>query len=340
MIRIKRVSRIHNPQNIDIDYINAELREGKAVIVQFSDSTYTDDLLSILNELCELNDEHFSIRFYGHYSSSFDFKTLLKIPKVKSLYVDGLIHADNILALAELAELKSFFLGVSELKETEILKIDSLKQLTTLTLGATKTKTINLEYLTEYKKLQSLMIGEHNKNIDAIGELSCLESLCFSSLKKTPVSFVNKLKRLNTLSFILGGRGNLHEIEDNEIENLEIVWVRGFNNLDNISRFKKLQTLLIENNAQLPEIHFDKELPDLRDLKILNCKTFNSLTGLENLTALTQLRIYKTNLDFTNVIRQKLSPTLKTVAFYTTKKKNDEQIRTELQKKGYSEYSN
>ncbi len=106
MILIKRQIRINDPKDLDLNHIDAEVRDNKHVIIQFSDNIYTDGLLATLNRLCETYDEHFAVRFYGHYSGSFDFKTLLKIPGVKSLYVDCLTRADNILTLAELTELK------------------------------------------------------------------------------------------------------------------------------------------------------------------------------------------------------------------------------------------
>ena len=338
MILKKSQIRVTDPIDIDLDYIDAEVRDNKHVIIQFSDNMYTDALLASLNGLCETYDEHFAVRFYGHYSVPFDFKTLLKIPRVKSLYVDCLTRADNILTLAELTELKLLSLGVFELKETEILKLINSNRLTTLILTETRSKAINLEYITNFKQLQSVIIAGHTKNIDAVGELANLECLSLNCVKKTPVNFVNKLQNLKTLKFILGGRKNFDEIEENKIENLDIIWVRGFNSFSDIYRFKKLKKLLIEDNMQLPEIRFDKIQPNLTDLKILNCKTLGSLSGLENLPLLKQLRIYKTNLDFENIIGQKLSPTLKTFAFYTTKKKIDVEIKKVLQNNGYSEW--
>lgn len=335
----RKQHRIDNPAKIEIKVIEKELQEGKHVIVQFVDNTYTDQKLSELNRLCEKYDENFGVRFYGHYSSSFDFKTLLKIPNVKCLYVDCLMTGDNISVLTELPKLKSLSLGVFDLKETEILKADNLKQLSTLILTETKTKALNLDYLRNYENLQALIIGEHTKNIEAVGEISNLEFLSLNSIKKTPVSFINKLDKLKTLRFILGGRENINEIKENSIENLEIVWVRGFNDISNIANFSKLKTLLIEDNIQLPKIHFDNEFKYLNDLKILNCKTLSSLTGLEHLTSLKQLRIYKTNIDFDTVINQNLAETLKTFAFYTTKKKIDDEIKARLENRGYSEWS-
>lgn len=330
-------NRITDPSTIDTNYIANEIKAGKEVIVQFSDTTFDDKKLSQINELCNEYDQHFSVRFYGYYSGSFDFCTLLKIPDVKSLYVDCLTKADNINAIGKLKNLNKLSLGVYELNETEILKSENLKNLSELVIGDTKTKAFNLEYLNDFKNLKLLINAGHSKNIEAIGELSNLEYLSLNSLKKTPVSFVNRLKKLKTLKFILGGRENIKEIEDNEIEHLDIVWVRGFNDLSNISNFKKLRTLLVEDNIQLQSIHFDKQLPALNDLKILNCKTLTSLTGLENLPLLNQLRIYKTNLDFENVINQKLPNKLKIFAFYTTKQKIDKHIKATLERKEYKE---
>jgi len=233
--------------------------------------------------------------------------------------------------------LQKLSFGVYELTETEILNSENLKKLSELIVTETKTKAFNLEYLRDYKNLKFLIIGGHTKNIEAVGELENLEYLSFNSVKKTPVPFVNKLRNLKTLKFILGGRENIHEIGENEVENLEIVWVRGFNDISNISNFRKLKTLLIEDNIQLQVVHFDSELSYLNDLKILNCKTLNSLTGLEHLPSLHQLRIYKTALDFDTLIKQPLPRSLKTFAFYTTKQKVDKEIQATLETKGYSE---
>jgi protein phosphatase 1 regulatory subunit 7 len=331
--------RINDPETLDLDYIGKELTNSKHVIVQFSKPIYSEKQISQLNIQCAKYDDNFGVRFYGHYSSSFDFKILRKIPNVKCLYVDCLTYADNIQVLTELTQLKKLSLGVFELTDFEILNSENLQKLTELILTETRSKALNLDYLKYYKNLKFLIIGEHTKNIEAVGELSNLEYLSLNSIKKTPVPFVNKLKKLKTLKFILGGRENIVEIEDNDIETLEIVWVRSFNNLSNISNFKKLKNLLIEDNIQLQKIHFDKVLPNLEDLKILNCKTLNSLTGLESLTSLQQLRIYKTNLDFENILIQKLPPTLKTFAFYTTKKKEDEKIKVILKERGFNEWT-
>ncbi len=334
-----RQNRINDPKIIDSEYIDKELKEGKHVIVQFSDKTFNDKMLDQLNDLCDKYDRNFGVRFYGNYSDAFDFKNLLKIPNVKCLYIDCLSKADNINSLTELKKLQKLSLGVFELKETEILNSNNLKSIEELFLTETKTKAFNLGYLKDYRNLKLLVIGGHSKNIDSVGELTELEYLSFNSVKHVPIHFVNKLKKLKTLNFILGGRENINEIEENNIENLNITWVRGFNDLSCISKFNNLKALHIEDNIQLNRIQFDKEFHSLVDLKILNCKTLDSLIGLEKLTSLNHLRIYKTNLDFNKVISQKLTSSLKVFAFYTTKKKIDDEIKLKLKNMGYTEFS-
>lgn len=329
-------NRISNPQTIDKNFVESELKLGKEVILQFVDKSYTDKILADVNELCLKFDESLCIRFYGHYTNQFDCKILEKIPNVKCLYIDCLQSADNLEVLKKLSELKSLSLGVFELQDTEILNFDNLKNLTELIVTDTKTKGFNLDYLRQFKKLKSLRIAGHTKNIDAIGELSELEYLSLNSIKKVPVNFINKLKKLKTLDFILGSRENLNEIEENLIENLDITWVRGFNDLSCISKFPKLKTLKVEDEIQLPKIHFENIFPDLTDLKILNCKTLETIVGLKNLPQLSSLIVYQTKVDFDNFMLQELPKQLKYLGFHTTKSKIDKDIKATLESKGYS----
>ncbi|SDZ58444.1 hypothetical protein SAMN05444397_109189 [Flavobacterium aquidurense] len=330
-------NRIDNPKTIDFDYIDKELNEGKHVIVQFSENVYSDENLYILNKLCAKYDVNFGIRFYGHYSSTFDFKTILKIPEVICLYLDCLLEADNIIALNSLHRLQKLSLGVYELKETEILNYENLKELTELILTETKTQALNLDYLKDYKNLKYLIIGGHTKNIQALGNLIDLEYLSLNSIKKTSVEFINNLKNLKTLKFILGGRENIDEINDNQIEHLEVVWVRGFNDISNIGKFKKLKFLLLEDNIKLEKVEFNTEMPMLKILSISNCKSLSSLKGVDNLSSLERIGIYQTNINFETFIEQDLPTNLKAIRFYTSKNKLNEQIKIRLKSKGYTE---
>lgn len=163
-----------------------------------------------------------------------------------------------------------------------------------------------MAHLREFRNLQMLFVGGKINNIDAIGSVSGLEFLSLNSVNSSPIGFINRLEKLKTLKFILGGRAHLDEIEENKIEILEIVRVRGFQDLRNIAKFKWLRSLLIEDQIRLQALHVEDTLEQLEVVKILNCKTFNQLKGLENLPALRHLRIFQTELDFDTFIRQPL----------------------------------
>ena len=159
-----------------------------------------------------------------------------------------------------------------------------------------------------------------------------------NSISKIRLNFINELKALKSLHIILGGRENLNEIEENEIETLEIIRVRAFNSFGNIANFKNLKKLTIEDQIQLTELRFDTTLPSLNNLALINCKTLKSLIGLENLTGLNQLRISRTNIIFEEFIKQILPKSLNIFAFYTMKNKINKEIKERLLKLGYREF--
>jgi hypothetical protein len=183
-----------------------------------------------------------------------------------------------------------------------------------------------------------LIVCGHTKNINSISELIDLQYLGLNSISKVKLEFINSLKKLKTLKFVLGGRENLDEIEPNNIEELEIIRVRGFNSLKNISNFSSLKTLLIEDQIKMKELEFDKPIPDLTDFKLINCKTFKKLSGIANLSSLNQLRVYKTDIDFDSFIQQSFPESLKVLAFYTTKAKIDKGIKAKLEELKYKEH--
>ncbi len=334
---MKEEIRITDPISLDANLIDKELKEGYHVIVQFSKNIYGREILLEINELCKRYDKNFGVRFYAHDYTVFDCETLELLTDVKCLYIDCLSFVENLYVLSNLINLQKFSLGVYELKDTEILKLNSLKEIADLTLWETKTKELNLRYLEEYSNLIYLRLRSQTKNIFAVENLNSLNHLSLELIKSTPVSFVNNLKNLKTLKFLLGGRENIHEIAENEIEHLEIVWVRGFSDISNISNFKKLKFLKLEDNIRLMKINFDKEMPFLKTLAISNCKSLNSLAGLHNLTSLDSIGIYKTNINFETFIKQDLPASLKTIKFYTSKSKLNDLIKIRIKDKGYKD---
>lgn len=328
--------RISNPTDIDITHINNSLKQGNHVIIQFSEKAYSDKILNILDSLCSKYDKNFGIRFYGHYSGFFDCNTLLKIPNVKCLYVDSLLKVENLPALSKLEKLEKLSIGIFELKETEILSFSNFKTLEELVCSETKTKALNLEYLKDYKNLNYLYIDGHSKNIEAIGGLDNLESLFLHAIKVPSVAFINKLKKVKYLTFRIGSRTSINEIEENEIEHLHMVQVRGFSDISAISKFSKLKSLVIEDQIQLNTMSFDKQLDQLEEIKIINCKTLDSFKGICNLPNISSLRIHGTALDYNEFLYQEFPKSLKKFGFFTGKQKIDTEIKIKLEKLGYT----
>lgn len=330
----KRKILINNPAVLDRVQIEQDLRGGNQVFVQFSHPDFYGSLLEEVDELCELWDENFGVRFYGHYSLSFDCQTLLRIPHVKMLHLNSLKQAHNTEALASLDHLYSLNVGIYELENSDILGIDSLRSLRDLSIISDK-KILNLQYVKEFSHLEQLHVGGKVKNLDAIGYLEDLNYLALHSISKLPLHFINRLKKLKHLRILLGGREHIQEIEENEIDDLEIFRVRGLHDLSNITNFRALTRLVIEDQIQLREIGFGREMNALEELSIENCKGLVRLSGMEQLSSLRKLRIFKTAIEFDSFIHQKLPGSLSAVEFATSKRKEDQEIQEALVKMGY-----
>ncbi len=334
----KRKILINDPAALDRVQIKQELRDGNQVIVQFSHPDFYGSMLEEVDELCARFDENFGVRFYGHYSLSFDGRTLLRIPHVKMLHLNSLVHAHNIETLAALEHLHSLNVNIHELENPDILGIDSLRSLRDLVMISDK-KMLNLQYLEAFSHLELLHVGGKVRNLDAVGNLENLNYLALHSISKCPLHFINRLKKLRHLRIFLGGREHIQEIEENEIDDLEICRVRGFHDLGNITKFRALTRLKVEDQAQLREVDFDLGMETLEEIAILNCKGLAHLSGIERLSSLRKLRIFKTAIDFDSFIRHKLPGSLSEFEFITSKSKTDQEIQDLLLKLGFQKWS-
>lgn len=334
----KRKILINNPIALDRVQIKQDLRDDNQVIVQFSHPDVYNSLLDEVDELCAQFDENFGVRFYGYHSLSFDGRTLLRIPHVKMLHLNSLIQAHNTKTLNTLEHLSSLNLEIYELENSDILGLESLRSLRDLVIISNK-KLLNLQYFNEFSHLEQLHVVGKVKNLDAIGHLEGLNYLALHSISNLPLYFINRLKKLKYLRILLGGREHIHEIEENEIDHLEICRVRGFHDLSNITKFRALTSLVVEDQVQLQEIGFNREMKALEELTISNCKGLNRLSGMERLTSLRKLRISKTAIDFDSFIGKKLPSTLSELEFMTSKNKVDQNIQDCLSKLGFQKWS-
>jgi protein phosphatase 1 regulatory subunit 7 len=143
--------------------------------------------------------------------------------------------------------------------------------------------------------------------------------------------------RPRRLVLILGGRESVSEIEHDLLEELEILRVLGFNNIDSLDRFPGLRLLAIEDQIRLENIRFGPSNGNLESLRIFNCKSLRSLDGLGHLGQLKSIRIGTTALSINSILQQRLAASLEVFAFYTGRVKENAAIRKKLDALGYRE---
>lgn len=332
-----KIKTITNPEKIDKCFIETEIDLGNNVIVQFEEITYDDEMLSELNILAKKLDRNFQIRFYGHDKKTLDCKTLLKVDNVKNLSINCLKKVKNFKELTKLENLEKLIIGIDDFKEVEILNSKNFKTIVELNLASSKNNGLNLEHLKNFKNLTYLGVSGSFKNTDSIGELTSLKTLYLSSISsKISLEFVNHINSLKHLYITLGNRESIDEINGENLETLKLLWIRNLKSLNNISRFKNLKYLQVENQSQIKTIEFDKEMESLERLGIINCKGLNNLIGVNNLVSLKMLVITRSpKLEFENIVNQKLPSTIELFNFITERKKIDKEIKEKIRALGY-----
>ncbi len=294
-------------------------------------------MLRAINRLCERFTSRFQVRFFGHYGTSFDCSTVRLLPSVKSLAVDCLMKADNVDCLHELDNLESLSFGVFDLDKKEILDSPNFLKLRSLSLGETRSRGIDLSPIGKFGFLESLLISGHTKGIERISQLNKLQSLRLRQIGNgTRLAFVNAIEGLRELEIVLGGRSNIHEIIHPYVRKLKIIRVRGLDAF-RPSSFQGLEELQIEDQIRIAEITFPGPMQNLERILLINCKTLSSLKGLDLLPSLRELRIAMTSVDVDDLLSEALPATLKTVAFYTGREKENRAIRCKLDQLGYTE---
>jgi protein phosphatase 1 regulatory subunit 7 len=312
---------------------------GKTPTLQFSEACYSKSVLTKIDKLCEEYGAKIEVRFYGHYSKGFDASVLQYLPSVASLSVDCLQSATNLVALSKLACLRKLSLGVYFLDDAAILSKLNLAKLEELAIGESKKKDIDVSPLATCGRLKELRIAGHTTNLEVVGRLRSLKSLTLRSISNTQnLKFLNTIATLRRLKIILGGRRGINEIKHRHLEDLEIVWVRGFEDGSFPSNFPGLRRLAIQDQIKLKTITFTSRSARLQYLRISNCKELKVIDGIKNLRNLEHLRVYKTSIDLAHLADAPLPKSLAVCALYSGKSKVDQQIRTMLDSRGYLEF--
>ena len=331
-------SRITNPSPDHLASIAQRLADGESLVVQFDDPGYTPALLAQLDGLCATFGERLEMRFYGHYGADFDCRALENLPRVVNLSVDCLQRAENTDLLGQLGFLRRLSIGIFQLEDNDILRFPNLRSVLHLAVTETKTKAINLSHLAAFSRLEDLRIAGHTRGLAALQELPSLESLALSLIgKKTSLAFTNQIASLRSLSLLLGGRASIAEIETPRLEKLEVCRVLGLTELGDLSRFRGLTWLSVEDQARVTGLSFSTPDSKLETIRIFNCKALREVTGLEALSRLEHLRIGETAMELEALLALRFPPSLKVCALYTGRERENTRIREVLDSRGYVE---
>jgi hypothetical protein len=327
--------RIENPTRAELETAERLLVGGEAAVVQFSEPCYSDDLLKAINSLAERFGRLLELRFYLHSGTAFDCAVLNRVPAVANLNI-GLPQASNLAALAQLGCLEELAIGIDDLREEQLLGYPNLRALRALTLGETKTNAIELSCLGDFRHLESLRICGHTRGIAAVGSIASLRELALHGIgKQTRLDFLSKAVGLQRLSLLLGGRVSIAEIDVAGLRELEICRVRGLAELGDLSRFRVLETLVVDDQPKVESVALAQASPELRMVRLSNCRSLREVSGLDGLPKLDHLVIGATALDAQALLSLKLPPALRVCSLYTNKEREDKLIHAALAARGY-----
>lgn len=322
-----RFHRIENPASPDEIQIASLLESGaEVVVIQFSKSdAYDEKVLGKVNVMCERFGSRLNVRFYGHYGSEFDCRTLRHLPLVRSLNIDCLMDAVHLEFLDELVWLKEFGFGVFRANIPCLLESRALKRLRRLVLGPTHKNNIDLAPLESYAQLEELFINGHTRHIGSIATLPGLQKLSLGGIgNKKSLSFIKSIASLKALTYILGGRLNVNDLAHDGLEQLEILRVLGLSEI-NLALFPKLERLTVEDQLRLNELDI-RPLLKLQRLSVFNCKKLTRVVGIDSAGSLESLRIGLTNVELNEILNQ-LPTNVKALTLNSPRKRIDEKIQ-------------
>lgn len=168
--------------------------------------------------------------------------------------------------------------GVTDIKPILHLA-DSLEN---LQLGELKDKKISLDLLGELSNLNYLSVVRHPKGFESITRLPKLTELALTGYSVDKLSFLNDLQKLRRLYIGFGTSKNIDTISKLEnLEELDILWVKQLADISAISKLTSLIKLKIEDEKQI------KALPDLSQLKQLKNIRLMNISSLEDISSLT-----------------------------------------------------
>ncbi len=229
-----------------------------------------------------------TLRVYGHYDSPCDLSFLATIPSVEKVSADCLFNAVGVDAIANLSNLKELSIGIFNLESFDFLhRIPST--ITKLGLYLTFSKKPSISALARLSDLEHLYLEGQQKGIEAIKELSNLETIVLRSISTKDLSYLEGLEKLWSVDIKLGGIKNFDSLVTlPKLKYLELWQIRGLGDLSFISEIVPLQNLFIQSLKQVTRLPSFENSHQLRRVYLENLKGLKDLTSLEFAPSLTE----------------------------------------------------
>jgi hypothetical protein len=168
---------------------------------------------------------------------------------------------------------------ITDLKPLLHLK-ESLEK---LQIGEFDNRKVSLKPIREFKRLMEFSTVRNNKDIEAIGSLHELKELSLTGYSIEKLPFLKQLSGLRRLYIGFGTSKSLENITSlQNLEELDILWVKQLANLDAISKLSNLRKLKIEDEKQIKALPTLTGLKNLKNIRLMNLGGLEDLSGLES----------------------------------------------------------
>ena len=268
----------------------------------------------------------------------FDASALAFLGDVRWLTLDCLMAITNSTRIHDLPRLTRFSFGVHGFDDPAFLEKLDLTRITYLRLSETAKRNLDLAPLAGALRLEEFSVQGHSRNIEVIAGLPALHTVGLSGFpNRKGLGFLNALEALRCLRLILGSRTSIGEFHHPGLEVLEIIRVRGLEDVGALARFPRLHDLLIEDQVQLRAI--DVAGARLRRLRLFNCKSLESIAGLASLQDLIECRLGRVKLDLDVLVEADWPKSLEVLALHTESRTWNDRTREALDRRGFREFA-
>lgn len=154
----------------------------------------------------------------------------------------------------------------------DLAPINKFCKLKSLAIGGDK---IFIKEITKQESIEELFVFERVKDIELIGEMQNLRKLTISNMSLKNLGFLQGLKQLKELHFILGGTKNLEVLSEMDtVEVISFTWVRELKmeHLKPINDMRSLKKIKFDRQRHLLNLDWLKD----KSIKteIISCKNF------------------------------------------------------------------